>query len=218
MSDPYNPCERALQLTRNALDLLNAYRFGVAIDTKSALITRDADILKDIQGHSPVLAKITITTADDNLCGIVEPHAPPSSERFDAVNALSCKGIYTGILMMPILPFINDTEENIVAIVRRAKECGARFVYPAIGMTLRAGNREYYYEKLDQYFSGIKEQYIKRYDERYQCTSPKVKRLMNVFTEECKTLGMRYDMRDIIIDYKRGYAAKQFSLFGEDEG
>jgi DNA repair photolyase len=217
MSDPYNPYEKELKLTRNSLELLNAYRFGVAIATKSDLIVRYADILKDVQGHSPVLAKITITTADDNLCRIIEPRASLSSERFDTVKALSDKGIYTGILMMPILPFIEDTEENIVAIVRKAKECGARFVYPAIGMTLRAGNREYYYEKLDQYFPGIKDKYIKRYDERYNCTSSKVKSLWNVFTEECKISGLRYDMRDIIIDSKRGYAANQFSLFEEDE-
>jgi len=214
MSDPYNPCEKELKLTRNALELINAYRFGVAIDTKSTLIVRDVNILKDIQVNSPVLVKITITTADDNLSKIIEPNAPVSSERFDAVKKLNENGVYTGILMMPILPFIDDTEENILNIVHKAKESGARFIYPAIGMTLRTGNREYYYEKLDQYFPGIKEKYIKQYDMRYNCTSPKARKLWNVFTDECNRLEIRYQMKDIIIDYKRGYTDKQLNLFG----
>ena len=213
MSDPYNPFEEELKLTRNALELLNAYRFGVAIATKSTLVVRDAPILKDIQAHSPVLVKITITTADDTLCKLVEPGAPPASERFNAVKALSGSGIYTGILMMPILPFINDTEENITAMVHRAKESGARFIYPALGMTLRAGNREYYYEKLDAHFPGLKEKYIKKYGGRYSCGSPHAGKLMTLFSEECNKLGLRYTMQDIVIDYKRGYAAKQFELF-----
>ena len=215
MSDPYNPHEKELRLTRNALELINAYRFGVAISTKSTLIVRDIDILKDIQKNSPVLVKITITTLDDNLCKIIEPNAPISSDRFEALKTLTDNGVYAGILMMPILPFIEDTEENIVGIVKKAKENGARFIYPAIGMTLRAGNREYYYEKLDQHFTGIKEMYIKRYDKRYNCTSPKVKKLWKSFTDECNNFELRYQMKDIIIDYKRGYTAKQFKLFEE---
>jgi DNA repair photolyase len=200
-------------LSRNSLELINAYRFGIAIATKSPLVCRDADILKDIQVHSPVLVKMTITTGDDNLCKIVEPHAPLSSERFSAVKELSSGGVYTGVLMMPLLPFIEDTEENILSIVNKAKESGARFVYAAIGMTLRAGNREYYYEQLDKHFPGIKERYIKKYGERYNCTSPNVKRLWNIFTNECQKHGLRYTMKDIIIDYKRGYTAKQLELF-----
>jgi len=213
MSDPYNPFEREHKLTRNALELINAYRFGVAIATKSDLICRDAAVLKDIQVHSPVLVKMTITTADDNLCKIVEPQAPLSSERFSAVRALSDIGVYAGVLMMPLLPFINDTEENIITIVRKAKENGARFIYGDMGMTLRAGNREYYYENLDKHFPGIKEKYIKKYDERYHCSSPNAKRLWSIFADECNRLGLRYDMKDIIIDYKRGYTAKQLELF-----
>jgi DNA repair photolyase len=213
MSDPYNPLEKEHKLTRNALELLNAYRFGAAIATKSRLIVRDITILKDIQVHSPVLVKMTVTTNDDTLCRIIEPDAPLSSERFSAVKELSDNGVYTGILMMPVLPFIEDTEENITNIVHKAKENGAKFIYPAIGMTLRAGNREHYYEKLDNHFPGIKEEYIQRYGERYKCTAPRVKRLWNIFTRECQRLGLRYEMRDIIIDYKRGYTVKQLNLF-----
>jgi DNA repair photolyase len=213
MSDPYNPCEKELKLTRNALELLNAYRFGVAIATKSTVILRDTDIVADIQAHSPVLVKMTITTADDNLCGILEPKAPLSSERFEAVKKISDSGIYVGILMMPVLPFIEDTEKNIREIVRRAKENGARFIYPALGMTLRAGNREYYYEKLDRYFPGVKEKYIRIYDERYNCLSPKARKLWSVFAEECNRHELRHQMKDIITDYRRGYTARQLNLF-----
>jgi DNA repair photolyase len=213
MSDPYNPLEKELKLTRNALELLNAYRFGAAIATKSLLIVRDISILKDIQAHSPVIVKITITTYDDNLSKIIEPNAPLSNERFSAVKKLTNNGVYTGILMMPLLPYIEDTEENIINIVHKARENGARFIFPAIGMTLRTGNREYYYEKLDADFPGIKEKYIKRYGERYRCTAPQAKKLWNIFINECQRAGLRYEMRDIIIDYKRGYTAKQLSLF-----
>ena len=213
MSDPYNPFEEELKLTGNSLELLNAYRFGIAVSTKSPLICRDVNILKDIQVHSPVLVKMTITTYDDNLCKIIEPKAPLSSERFSALKTLSSNGVYAGILMMPLLPFIEDTEENIINIVHKAKENGARFIYPAIGMTLRAGNREYYYENLDKHFPGTKEKYIKKYGERYNCTAPGVKRLWSIFTNECHKLELRYEMKDIIIDYKRGYTAKQLDLF-----
>jgi len=213
MSDPYNPFEKEHKLTRNALELINAYRFGVAIATKSHLVCRDAAVLKDIQVHSPVLVKMTITTGDDTLCKIVEPNAPLSSERFLALKALSDSGVYAGILMMPLLPLINDTEENIINIVHKAKENGARFIYGDMGMTLRTGNREYYYENLDKHFPGIKEKYIKKYGERYHCGSPNAKRLWNIFAGECQRLELRYEMKDIIIDYKRGYTAKQLELF-----
>jgi len=111
MSDPYNPLEKKFQLTRGALEEVNKYNFGISIATKSPLITRDIDILKKISSHSPVLIKMTITTFDDDLCKRIEPNVPCSSERFKAIKQLSDNGIYTGILLMPILPFINDTEE-----------------------------------------------------------------------------------------------------------
>jgi len=213
MSDPYNPLEKEHKLTRNALELLNAYRFGVAIATKGDLVCRDIPILQDIQVHSPVLVKMTITTASDDLCRIVELAAPLSSARFSALKTLSENGVYAGVLMMPVLPFIEDSEENIVSIVRKAKESGARFVYAALGMTLRAGNREHYYENLDRHFPGIKEKYMQKYGERYTCTAPKVKKLWDIFTAECRKQELRYEMRDIIIDYKRGYTARQLELF-----
>lgn len=213
MSDPYNPLEQTLCLTRNALELCNAFEFGVAVDTKSPLVTRDLDILRDIKGHSPVIVKMTITTADDGLCGKLEPHVPVSSERFKALGELADGGIYCGVLMMPILPFINDTQDNICEILNMAKDSGAKFVYPAFGMTLREGNREYYYEKLDGLFPGVSKKYMSKYGDRYQCTSPGARKLWDVFKNRCEVLGLSYSMTDITRQYKLGYVDRQMTLF-----
>ena len=104
MSDPYNPFEKNYCLTRGALELINRYGFGIAIATKSDLITRDIDILKLIQSHSPVITKITITSCDDNLCSIIEPNVAVASKRFEAIKKLSDNEIFTGVLLMPVLP------------------------------------------------------------------------------------------------------------------
>ena len=213
MSDPYNPLEKELKLTRNALELLNAFEFGVAIDTKSPLVARDKDILFDIMEHSPVIVKMTITTADDDVCAILEPGVANSEERFRAIKELSDAGIFCGVLMMPILPFINDTEDNILRIARRAKEAGAKFIFPSMGMTLRSGNREYFYKKLDTHFPGVKDKYIKQYGTRYQCSSGKAKKLREVFKEECSRLDILSEMQSIIQNYKSGYQNRQMDMF-----
>jgi len=212
MSDPYNPFEKELKLTRNSLELINAFKFGVSIATKSPLVTRDIDILKDIKEHSPVLVKITITTADDKLCKIIEPHVASSSERFDALRKLADEGIFCGILMMPILPYINDTEENILGIVRKAKEAGCRFVYPAFGVTMRDSQREYYYSKLKEFRPELVDVYKKRFGTYYQCSSPNARKLWTVFKKECEKLGMLYNMKDIVSYYKMGYKNSQLSF------
>ena len=213
MSDPYNPFEKNEKLTRNSLELINAFGFGVAIDTKGSLVTRDIDILKDIGTHSPVIVKISITADDDTLSKIIEPGAATSSERFIALKKLSDAGIFCGVLMMPILPFINDTEENITAIVNEAKKAGAKFIYPAFGVTMRQGNREYFFEQLDKYFPGYKEKYISKYRNNYVCTSPKARKLWSLFTMLCKHNNILYDMKDITYAYKRPYENEQLSLF-----
>ncbi|MGE5632045.1 MAG: SPL family radical SAM protein [Caulobacteraceae bacterium] len=152
MSDPYNPFEKEYRLTRGALQLINNYGFGVSIATKSDLITRDLDVLKEIQAHSPVLVKITITTSDDYLCKKLEPSVAVSSRRFEVINELSEHGIFAGILLMPVLPFLEDNEENIRGIIRFAHESGAKFIFPAFGVTLRQNQRAWYYKKLDEKF------------------------------------------------------------------
>jgi len=213
MSDPYNPLEAELKLTRNALELMNAFGFGVSIDTKSALVTRDADVLADIKEFSPVIVKMTITAVDDDICGQIEPNVSVSSERFEALSRLADAGIFCGVLLGPVLPFLTDTEENIYGILRMAKEAGAKFVHTFMGMTLRAGNREYYYEHLDKLgLSNAKNAHMKRFGSRYECTSPKAKKLWSVFAAECERLGLLYDMRAIISHYKMGYGDRQMML------
>lgn len=213
MSDPYNPLEEELLLTRHALELLSAYGFGVSIATKGSLVARDGDVLREIASHSPVLVKITVTTMDEALCKIIEPHAPSPSARMEAIKKLSEQGVYCGILMMPLLPFLTDTPENIQEVAEAAKEAGARFIYPSLGMTLRQGNREYYYQVLEQHFPGLRERYQRAYGDRYVCSSPKAKALWQIFTQACSQRGLLWEMKDIIRDYRMGYDYQQLGLF-----
>ncbi|WP_061994254.1 radical SAM protein [Clostridium sp. ATCC 25772] len=202
MSDPYNPFERKLNLTRQSLKLLNKYNFGVAIATKSNLITRDIDILKNINDISPVCVKMTITTFDDNMCKRIEPNVSLSSQRFKALEELANNGIYCGVLMMPILPFINDNEENIKSIIKRAENCGAKFIYPYFGVTLRDNQREYFYKKLDNNFPHIKNKYETNFRLKYNCQSLNRKILYDIFKEHCDKSNIIYNMNKIIDDYK----------------
>ncbi|WP_315074143.1 radical SAM protein [uncultured Clostridium sp.] len=213
MSDPYNPFEREYKLTRGALELINTYGFGVSLITKSDLVIRDIDILKKIKSHSPVLVKITITTCSDELCKKIEPNVAVSSKRFSAIKELSENGIFTGILLMPVLPFLEDNEENIRSIVKQAYENGAKFIFPAFGVTLRQNQRDWYYKKLDEKFPGIKQKYIQQFGNNYECYSPKAKQLWNLFKEDCERYGIVYKMSDIIKAYKKGYEKDQLSLF-----
>lgn len=215
MCDPYSPFEADELLTRHALELIDAFNFGVHALTKSSLIARDADIFCSIGSHSPVLCQVTVTAAEDNLSSLVEPNVSRTSERLEAIAKLSENGLSTGVVMTPLLPFIEDTEENVLGIVRMAKECGARSVYPMFGLTIRSGQREYFYQKLEENFpqSGLAERYAKTYGDRYVCNSPHIKRLWKVFSEECQRLGLLYEMKDIIAAYKLGYGDSQLSFF-----
>lgn len=213
MSDPYNPFEKEYSLTRGALELINIHGFGVSIATKSSLVTRDIDILKKIKSHSPVLIKITITTCDDELCKKIEPNVGEASKRFSAIKELSDNGIFAGILLMPVLPFLEDNEDNIMGIINLAHENGAKFIYPAFGVTLRQNQRDWYYKKLDENFSGIKIKYLEQFKNDYECRSPKAKELWQMFKRECDKLGILYKMNDIIKAYKSGYEDKQISMF-----
>ncbi|MCL2406449.1 MAG: radical SAM protein [Defluviitaleaceae bacterium] len=212
MSDPYNPVERELRLTRNSLELLNAFGFGASIVTKSSLITRDIDVLQDIQTHSPTIVKLSITTADDNLSRQLEPCASVTSERFEALHTLSESGVFCGVFIIPMLPYITDSADNLVQLLRMAKNAGAKFVYTYMGMTLRPGSREYYYEHLDKILPGTKEKYIKRYGLRKHCQSPNSKKLWGVLAEECERLGLLYDMKAITFYYKSVYANRQLTF------
>ncbi len=189
MNDPYMPIEKELEMTRKALSVIAEKKFPVHIITKSNLVERDIDILQEISKLYCAVS-FTITTFDDKLSKIIEPNAPKSSLRFDAIKHLAEKGIYTGITLMPILPFINDNEENIRSIIHKAKDCGASYIFPAFGVTLRKGSRDYFYKALDQDFNGIKGKYDSSFGNNYICPSPISKKLEDIFNEEIYKSGI----------------------------
>lgn len=215
MSDPYNPFEEELQLTRHALELIDAYSCGVAVATKSDLIVRDIDILTSIQSHSPVICKLTVTTADDALAAKIEPQAPPPSRRLAALDKLSGAGLFAGVLLMPVLPFLEDSEDNVLGVVEGAARAGARFIYPALGVTMRQGQREYFLDGLERAFpgQGLKGRYLRQYGERYQCASPRAGALWKVFSKACRERGILYDMKSIIRAATLGYGDGQLTFF-----
>lgn len=213
MSDPYNKLEKELELTRQALELIDKYGFGVAIATKSDLILRDIDIIKRIASHSPVIIKITITTSNDKLAELIEPHAPSSSRRFSAVKKLREHGIFAGILLMPLLPYVNDTFNNIEGILVKAKYVDASFVYPAFGVTQRAGQRLYYLDCLRAIDPSLALKHEQRYGNTYVCGVPQAKELANYFNKYCNENNIAYKMKDIIKNYKKGYNEEQISFF-----
>lgn len=189
MNDPYMPVEREYQLTGKALEIISNNKFPVHILTKSDLVLRDIDLLKEI---SRVYAAIsfTITTADDELARKLEPGAPLPSARFRAMGKLAEAGILTGVTLMPMLPFLEDSEQNILQIISGAQNSGATYIIPAFGVSLRPGSREYYYHKLDQLFPGIKEKYINKYGDQYQCSVPRWRELNKAFQEEVNRTGV----------------------------
>ena len=213
MSDSYNPLENILFLTRGVIELLNKYGFGLSLSTKSALIERDIDVLKKLNETENVIVKFTITCSDDFLSKKIEPFSSLSSERFRALKKISDEGIFVGVLLMPILPFINDTEDNIRNIIKRSFESGAKFIYPFFGVTLRDNQRDYFYGQLDILYSNLKHKYIKTFGNSYKCDSNNASKLYNFFVEECKRYGLLYKMDDIINAYKNKKKDEQISLF-----
>lgn len=215
MTDPYNPFEANTKLTRKALELLYEYQFGVSVATKSDLVVRDIDLLQYIKKRSPVLAKLTITTIDDSIAKKIEPHVSSSTERFIALEKLANANIFCGVLLMPVLPFLEDSEENIKQIVKRTAQSGANFIYADFGVTMRDGQREYFLQQLSELFpdENLSQKYISRYGYRYHCASPQYKKLWNIFSENCKKYGLLYNMPDIIRGYRQGYGNPQLSFF-----
>ncbi len=208
MNDPYMPIEKELKLTRRALQVIASEKFPVHVITKSDLIVRDKDLLKEIS-KTYAAVSITITASDDRLSAIIEPHAPPASDRFNAIKHLADYGIYTGITLMPILPFINDTRENIRSILEKARDAGASYVLPMFGVTLRKGSREYFYDALDRNFPGLKEKYQLSFGDDYNCLSPDCRELTDTFFNWSAKWGINTHMRF----YHRPVQYKQQSLF-----
>lgn len=214
MSDTYNPLEKQYEQTRGALKLISKYGFGVSIDTKSDLILRDIDLLKEINKENSVIVKFTITTPFDSLSKIIEPNVCNSSKRFNAIKELTKNGIFTGIMLNPVLPFITDNEEDIRKLVNLAYVNGVKFIHTYMGMTLRGNQRDYYYKKIDKNFNNLSGKYEMVYKNKYVCTVPHYKRLYSVFKSECEKYGILYNMDDIISTYKKDKIKnEQISIF-----
>lgn len=194
MNDPYMPVEEELRLTRRALRIVADEKFPVHIITKSSLAVRDADILQEIS-RTYAAVSFTVTCAEDALCARIEPRAPKTSERFRAMETLAAEGIYTGMTLMPLLPFITDTPENVGTLVRRAKDAGASYILPMFGVTLRKGSREYFYTALDREFPGLRARYETMFGEQYACFGPDCRKLDDTFRNLCAKLGIETRMR-----------------------
>jgi DNA repair photolyase len=208
MNDPYMPLEAQRGLTRGALAIIAALRFPVHIITKSDLVLRDRDLLADI---SQVYAAVsfTVTAADDALSQQVEPAAPSTSRRFAALAELVKQGIYAGVTMMPILPFVEDNRENIAGIVAQAAAAGAQYILPAFGMTLRDRQRAYYYDQLDRRFPGLRPKYEARFGEKYSAAANDARKLERLCGELCARHGIATRMRH----YQAPPPGKQLALF-----
>lgn len=217
MSDPYLHLEKNLRLTRRCLELIDEYGYGLSIQTKSDMILRDLDLLKRINRKIKCVVQMTLTTYEEDLCRILEPQVCTTKRRIEVLNIMKEEGIPTIVWMTPILPFINDTKENIQHLL---EECQKAEVYGimtfGIGVTLRDGDRQYFYQKLDQHFPGMKERYIRTYGNAYELPVPQEKELMNLVRRECIKAGMEYRTNQLF-EYMHRFedklAGEQLSLF-----
>ena len=208
MSDPYIPLELSLEYSRKALLIIEKYGFGVALQTKSDRVLRDLDILKKINEKTKAVVQMTLTTADENLCKIIEPNVCTTSKRFEALKTFRDNGIPTVVWLCPVLPYINDTRENIEAILKMCVEAQVRGVICfGMGLTLRDGNREYFYRQLDRHFPGLKNRYIREYGNRYELPSPRGDELMRLFHQTCEKNGIMHD-KDEIFSYLHRFEEK----------
>ena len=219
MTDPYIKEELELNYTRQALDIINKYGFGVTLITKSANVLRDLDLFKEIHSKSKCVIQMTLTTYDEELCKKIEPNVSTTRERVEALKILRDEGIPTVVWLTPILPFITDTEENIIGILNYCKEVKVfGIICFGMGLTLREGNREYFYSQLDKKFPKLKERYIRGYGNNYVANSVNNKKLMGVFHEFCERNGIVHD-NEVIFNYLNLFEgkniSKQLSFFDE---
>ncbi|MGN0502612.1 MAG: SPL family radical SAM protein [Ruminococcus sp.] len=215
MSDPYIPLERELKLTRQCLEIVERYGFGATVLTKSADVLRDLDLFRCINNKSKAVVQMTLTTYDETMCRIIEPNVSSTKERFEALKIFRDNGIPTVVWLDPFLPFINDTEENIKGLLDycvKAKVKG--IICFDIGLTLRSGNREYFYKQLDKHFPKLKEKYIRSYGNSYEITSRNRDKLMKIITDVCRKNRIMCNMNEVF-SYLHKYESKeeQLSLF-----
>lgn len=217
MSDPYMPLEGELRLTRRSLELIEKYGFGAAVLTKSARILEDLELLQRINLKTKAVVQMTLTTHDDVLCRLIEPNVSVTSERIAALKAFQQAKIPTVVWLCPILPFLTDTEENIRSILENCADAGVKGIIQfGMGLTLREGNREYFFAHLDRKFPGLKQQYIRHYGLSYELPSPREKELLALFHELCEKYGILHN-NDTIFQYLHGFSradsAQQLSFF-----
>ncbi|MGB7595614.1 MAG: radical SAM protein [Erysipelotrichaceae bacterium] len=217
MSDPYIHLEEKIHSTRRCLELIEKYGFGLAIQTKSDRILRDLDLLCKINANAKCVVQMTLTTYDEELCKILEPYVSTTKRRFEVLKIMQEHHIPTVVWLDPLLPFINDTEENLRGILNYCHEAGVYgIIFFGIGLTLREGNREYFYAKLDEHFPGLKEKYQKKYGDAYQVMSDHNEALSKIFRDECKRMNIVSDVNQIF-EYLHTYEpepkVKQMELF-----
>lgn len=198
MCDPYMHCEAELMLMRKCLEIIKRERFGVAVQTKSDRILRDIDLYDDINRSAKAVIQMTLTTYDEDLCRIIEPNVSTTRRRFEALLEFKKRGIPTVVWLSPILPFINDTEENLRGILDYCFRAGVKgIILFGFGLTLRQGNREYFYAALDKDFPGMSRRYIGTFGNSYECASPNNQRLSKIFHEECHKRGVMHNIDEI---------------------
>ena len=213
MSDPYMHCEKDLRLTRKCLEIIQRYGFGLAIQTKSDRILEDIDLLDQINKETKCVVEMTLTTYDDGLCSILEPHVCNTKRRIEVLEEMQKRGIPTVVWLTPILPFINDTEDNITNILNECVRIGVKGVICwNTGLTLREGDREYFYAALDKYFPGLKERYISTFGDAYEVPSPNSRELMQIFKRICSDNNIMSDPNEVF-SYMNDFPDKQISIF-----
>lgn len=215
MSDPYQPLELELGLTRRCLEIIERYGFGVTLQTKSTRVLRDLELLRAINKKTKAVVQMTLTTSDEALCRIVEPRVETTAERAAALRTLRDAGIPTVVWLTPILPFLNDTEENMRGLMAICAEAGVKgVIHFGLGLTLREGDREYFFAALDRHFPGLKAKYIERYGLSYELPSPNDRALRRIVHEACLRHGM-LEGPEACFAYLREFPEKyeQTSLF-----
>ena len=191
MCDPYLHAEEKLMITRRCLEIIDRYGFGAAVQTKSSRVLRDLDLLSSINDQGKAVVQMTVTTLDEGLCRIVEPNVSTTAERFATLEKFRDAEIPTIVWMTPILPFINDTEENVAGILEGCARAGVKgIIHFGTGLTLREGDREYFYAALDRHFPGLKEKYIRTFGSAYEIPSPNSERLLRCIYDFCDKNGM----------------------------
>lgn len=209
MCDPYLPLEKTERLTRRCMELIDAYGFGFTVQTKSDLVLRDLDLLKRINAKTKCVVQMTLTTYDEALCRILEPNVCTTARRAKVLNILRDEGIPTVVWLSPILPFINDTEENLRGILGYCFEANVKgIICFSMGVTLRDGDREYFYKKLDARFPGMKERYMRAFGLSYECNSPNNAALMRIFHVECGARRVLHEV-DAVFGYLHEFEEKK---------